>query len=224
MRHNRVSGEPSSLILYHHPGWRAAREPARPARPPRGTARDQPPPTNGRPPVGLLRDDMECRVRIAERAGLDMLVQRPPRLAFADRLDPDAFRHGATALVNQRGRAPGTYTPLQKPLGRRRTPILCPPPCGLPVLLDRDPSIQLGKTRLRLLHDHATREVQQLKTRRHVGHVFDSRDDFASDSLQVVPPGPLGDHTISTGKAIDPLTCDFSIVHPRRSIRLKIQP
>lgn len=95
-----------------------------------------------------------------------MLVQRPPRLALTDRLDPDAVRHGAPALVNQRGRAPGAYTPLQHPLGRRWTPILGPPARSLPPLLDCDPAIQLGKTRLRLLHDHATCEVQQLKTRR----------------------------------------------------------
>jgi hypothetical protein len=54
-------------------------------------------------------------------------------------------------------------------------PLFTASALGLSPLLDRDPPIQLGKTRLRLLHDHATREVQQLKTRRSIARMFESK-------------------------------------------------
>lgn len=125
-------------------------------------------------PADLLRDDLQRRVRIAVRAGLDMLVQCPPRHVLADPLDAGTLRHMTPTPVDPRGRAPGPDAPLDQPLRRKRTPLLAASAFGLSPLLDRDPAIQLGKTRLCLLHDHATRKAQQLKARGCIGHAFDS--------------------------------------------------
>jgi hypothetical protein len=108
-------------------------------------------------------------------AGGHLLAQRFQRLLPCDRTAPAALGR-CPALTGVHGVTVRTVELLDRPLGRRRPHLLPPSPCCLAPLFPRDPSVDLGEGRRRLLDHHPPGKTEQLEPRRFFVHVFDCKE------------------------------------------------
>ncbi len=154
-----------------------------------------------RPPSSRVVEQAQRRIRAAVHARHYAVPQSLHHLLSRSGATPARLRRRPAVPDMDTVHVAPVEPMLDQPLRRRGPPLFTPAPLGLTPLLVRDPSVELAHGGRRLLHDHTSREAQQLQSRGLVAHAFDS----------TVQGGLRPEHPVENRRAVPRLTARPSL-------------